>query len=185
MKKILLPLALIALAGTAACSRTTEGSVRSAGQVGSMQIVLGSEALLTGQVGLHAGNAMPFGTAQAELISAITAIRGRPTEVGTNPDCPTGAVQFAAWGPFFVHFDEGRFVGWVLDGATNPPITNDRGLAVGVRRDALDADAEIVVDTESTLGAEISVDGIGAILESAAPNARIQTLFSGITCFAR
>lgn len=185
MKKAVLPFAVALVLGASGCSRMSTGDVQSAGQPGSMQVVLGTEALLTGQVGLHPGNVIAFGTPQSEVVSAISAIRGRPTETGRNADCPTGPVDFAAWGPFFVHFENGRFVGWVVDGPTSPTITNDYGLGVGVRRNALDADAEVVPDPNSTIGVEASVDGIGALFENASANARIETLFSGVTCFAR
>lgn len=154
-------------------------------QPGSMQVVLGREALMTGQVGLHPGTTIAFGAPKAEVVSAISAIRGQPTGTGRNNECPSGAVDFAAWGALTAHFENDRFAGWVVDGETSPALNDDRGLAVGARRNELDGDAEITPVPDSSLGTEISVDGIGAILESAAPNARIKTLFSGVTCFAR
>jgi hypothetical protein len=49
----------------------------------------------------------------------------------------------------------------------------------------LDADAEIKVMRDSTLGTELSVNGIGVLMSGPKATDRVVNLFAGVTCFAR
>ena len=185
MNKLSFLAVAVAFVGTSACVRSTDQAVNSAGAPGSLEVELTQGGLSTGQRGLHHSGMVEFGQPRAEVVAAISAALGRPSATGRNTDCPTGAVDYVSYGPLDLHFENGRFAGWVMDGAANPPIESYQGLRVGLLRSELDGDSEVVVDNDSTLGTELSVDGIGAILSGPGQNARIKTLFAGVTCFAR
>lgn len=151
---------------------------------GTPQIELIANGFSSGVTGVHHSNMITFEQPQAEVVSQVTAILGQPTATGRNTDCPSGASDFVRYGALTMNFEEGRFAGWVLDG-TQPALSSYHGLAVGVRRSALIDELAAEVDANSTLGTEVDVNGIGALLSGSGPDATVTTLFSGVTCFAR
>jgi hypothetical protein len=186
MKKIaLVPLVLV-LAATAACSRSTDTPINSSGSAEASETVeLAAGGLTTGSRGLHHSNLIQFGAPRATVVSQLTDILGSPTGTGRNAECPSGPVDFVNFGALGLHFGGGRFTGWVIDEAGEPRLESYHGLKIGDRRDALDADADIEVDANSSLGTELSFNGIGVLLSGPRPSDRVTTLFSGTTCFAR
>jgi hypothetical protein len=181
--KILLAIGL-ALSATA-CSRMTNGDVNSvSGAEGNQEVELASGGLSTGSQGLHHANMIEFGSAKNDVVAQISAILGRPT-TGRNAECPTGAVDYAQYGPLQLNFENGRFAGWVVEHEGGPLLESYHGLSVGDRRSELDGDVEIEVQANSTLGTELSINGIGALLDGSGPNSKVTTLFAGTTCFAR
>ena len=150
----------------------------------SQNIELVEDGFTSGSVGLHHNNMIRFGQPQAQVVEQVTAILGSPSETGRNNDCPSGAVDFVNYGSLGLHFEGGRFVGWVLDGPS-PALETYHGLAVGTQRSALVDELAAEVDSNSTLGTEVSVNGVGALLSGPGPEARVTNLFSGVTCFAR
>jgi hypothetical protein len=185
--KTLLPLALgLALASTA-CSRMSNGDVHSASATpeGNQEVELTEGGLTTGSAGLHHANIIEFGASRQQVLAQLTPILGRP-RLGRNADCPTGAVDTADYGALHLNFQDGRFAGWVVDRVSRPALETYHGFAVGQRRSEIDLDlADLEVVENSTLGTEINAFGVGALLEGPGPNARVKTLFSGVTCFAR
>ena len=184
MKKVaLVPLVLV-LAATAACSRSTDTPINSAASP-SQTVELASGGLTTGSRGLHHSNLLQFGASRATVVSQLSGILGSPSRTGRNANCSSGPVDFVSFGALDLHFEGGLFTGWVLDEAGKPELQSYHGLSVGDRRDGLDADADIEVDANSSLGTELSFNGIGVLLSGPRPSDRVTTLFSGTTCFAR
>ena len=183
--RILLPVSLGLVLSVGACTRSADTRINSASAAGNQEVQLMAEGLTTGSRGLHHSNIINFGAPRAQVEAAIRGAIGAPTAGGRNADCPTGTVDYVTFGALNLNFENGRFVGWVVDGAGNPELETYHGLSVGDRRSELDGDAEITVDENSTLGTELVVDGVGALLDGAGPNGRVTTLFSGVTCFAR
>jgi hypothetical protein len=188
MKKIaLVPLVMI-LAATAACTRSTDTGIHSAGsqEHPGQEVELVEGGLSTGSVGLHHSNLITFGQPRAKVIEEISGALGRPTARGRNAECPSGPVDWVSFGALGLHFEGGRFVGWVIDEAGAPEVESYHGLTFGARRSELDgADMEIELVPESTLGTELMVDGIGVLMSGPGPDDRVTNLFSGVTCFAR
>lgn len=151
---------------------------------GNQEMELIGEGFSSGSRGLHHSNMITFGQPQAQVVQQVSAILGQPSQTGRNADCPTGAVDFVNYGSLGLHFEGGRFVGWVLDGPS-PALESYHGLAVGMRRSALADELAAEVDANSTLGTEVTVNGIGALLSGAGADARVTSLFTGVTCFAR
>ncbi len=187
MKKLALLSLLLALAATTACSRPSDTAVNSAGNSNAtdLEVNLAEGGLSTGQRGLHHLNILTFGLPRDRVIADISAALGRPTATGRNAECPSGPVDYASFGALDLHFEEGRFVGWVIDEAGGPEIESYQGLTFGQLRSELGGDSEVTVDADSTLGTELSVDGIGVLMSGPGQSARVTNLFSGTTCFAR
>lgn len=151
---------------------------------GAQSIELTGEGFSSGAVGLHHSNMIGFGQPQAQVVEQVTAILGQPSATGRNADCPSGAVDFVSYGSLDLHFEGGRFAGWVLDGPS-PALESYHGLRVGLERSALADELAAEPVANSTLGNEVTVNGVGALLSGPTANARVTNLFSGVTCFAR
>jgi hypothetical protein len=122
-----------------------------------------------------------FGGDQKATIAAVSAVLGKPSEQGTNSDCPSGPVQFAAWSKgLSANFAAGKFVGWT--GAVD--LKTARAIGFGSTKAAL-VKAYHPTFEETTLGTEFTVDGITGVMESDAEDAAISDLWSGMSCVAR
>jgi hypothetical protein len=149
------------------------------------QLHLAEGGFTSGSPGLHHANLIEFGQSQAEVTQALTEILG-PPQTGRNGDCPDGPVEYANFGELGVHFRDGKFVGWVLDGEMSPVLESYQGIRIGMQRSGLSAgDGDPPTFEQSSLGSEFTADGISGLLEGSGANARVKTLFSGVTCFAR
>jgi len=212
MKKIaLLPLVIV-LAATGACSRggettntTTQKNVaepvaqpapaNAAEQAAAkpaaqapdpnQSVELAEGGLSTGSRGLHHSNLLEFGQPREKVVAALSGVLGSPTATGRNAECPSGPVDFVSFGSLDLHFEGDRFAGWVIDQAGGPEVESYHGLSFGDRRNELDEDADIEVVKNSTLGTELTFNGIGVIMSGPKPTDRVTALFSGTTCFAR
>ena len=150
------------------------------------QLHLAQGGFTSGSVGLHHANLISFGQSQAEVTKALSDILGAPSRTGRNAECPDGAVEFASFGTLDVHFQGGKFVGWVLDGQMNPELESYQGLMIGQARSEISAgDGDEPTFEKSSLGAEFQSEGIGGMLSGNGPDAKVTSLFAGVTCFAR
>lgn len=150
------------------------------------ELRLTGNGLATASPGLHSSGQLTFGQSRDKVVAAITAIRGAPTATGRNAECPSGAVDFVSYGPLDLHFQGGRFAGWVLDAAATPPIEEEYGLRIGwTRADLASSDQGPATFKTGSLGPEFDFGGIGGLLDGPGRNAKVTTLFAGVTCFAR
>ena len=168
---------------SASVSADASGNMASAGE--NQEVELAANGLTTGQRGLHHANTIEFGQPREAVLTQISAVLGTPTGTGTNAECPSGPVEFASFGSLDLHFEDGRFAGWVIDEPGGPLLESYHGLSHGDMRSELDADGEIETVGNSTLGTELSVNGIGVLMSGPGPSDRVTTLFAGVTCFAR
>jgi hypothetical protein len=129
-----------------------------------------------------AGKTLEFDTPRAQVTEALTKALGPPTELGENGECGGGGgLQYAEWkDQITLWFENESFIGWDSDGKLK---TAD-GIALGSPRADLAALKGFEVE-ESTLGTEFSADGLGGILESKKPAAKITALWGGATCVFR
>jgi hypothetical protein len=138
----------------------------------------------------EATRAIPFGTDEATVISAIEKLRGKAKRE-SNDECGAGAVQFAHFGGLSLLFQEGKFGGWSLQPAEAGGIGTMNGIAIGSRRAALNtAFPTVKIDPESTLGTEFytggnSDTGVSGLLDGTGPQAKITHLWSGLNCVFR
>jgi hypothetical protein len=152
-----------------------------------MQLRLGSNGLLAGQVGLHSSQQLDFGSPRDQIVAAVTAIRGRPDGDGAYEECGAGPTQYVRFGPLTLNFQEDRFVGWILDGPSGePPIEHEMGLGIGTSRaDLVESDQGEASIEQTSLGTEFDANGIHGILSSDAADARVTELWAGVSCAVR
>ena len=135
-----------------------------------------------------AGTTTPiaFGTAKLDVLAALAAAHdGTPGVQSANGDCGAGPLTFAGWDDgLTVAFDGGAFAGWSV-GNSGP--ATEGGIGVGSPRAALQA-LNPTVDT-STLGTEFTATipggDLGGLLDGPTPEARVTTLWAGVTCMFR
>jgi hypothetical protein len=138
----------------------------------------------------ESARAIPFGTEEATVITAIEKLRGKAKR-DSNDECGAGAVQFAHFGGLSLLFQEGKFSGWSLDAAEAGGIGTMNGIAIGSTRSALNVSfPKAEIDPESTLGTEFytggdSENGISGLLDGTGPQAKITHLWSGLSCIFR
>lgn len=142
----------------------------------------GQGLTITGPLGTTLAFGSPRAAAEAETARLVGLAEGR-TE---NDECGAGPMQFTAYpGGLTLNFQDGKLVGWLLEG--DAPAVTDRGVGIGdpIREFAQSHSAEALAD--STLGNEYySQDsGIGAIGGEGDKSERVAILFAGLNCFFR
>ena len=153
---------------TAAASQVQPAAEPAAGSI----LRLSPQGLATAQPGLHSANLIAFDQPRAQVVAAVAAIRGEPTGTSENDQCGAGPMGFTEFGPLTLNFQQGRFVGWELSGAADPPIEEEYGLGIGTSRADLEqSDQGPATIEESSLGTEFDFGGIGGLLSSDAPGA--------------
>jgi hypothetical protein len=152
-----------------------------------LELRLGGGGLLAGQPGLHPSSTYAFGLPRAEIVAAVAAIRGPATGEEENRECGAGPMQFTRFGTLRLNFQEGRWVGWDLDGpAASPPLATEWGLGIGSVRSELDnGDLDAARVEQSTLGTEFSVSDVSGLLSGTGPNATVTHLWAGTDCAFR
>lgn len=124
---------------------------------------------------------IPFGTPQADAMTMLlSALTEAPREEGHSEDC---GVDYATWdNGLTVRFSRGSFAGWSVGAGSK--LTTASGLGIGSTR----ADLENAYSADigrSTLGIEFTAGSLAGILESEAPDARVQHLWAGVACLGR
>ncbi len=159
-------------------------SVAARAGLNGQELRLGPDGLLSGSPGLHSNRVFAFGMPKAEIVAAVTAIRGAPTETGANAECGAGPMDFVHFGGLSLNFQQDRFVGWsVGPPAGAQPLEDHWGLRLGTARANLtDGDQPAATIETSTLGVEFDADGIGGLLSSDAPDATVTVLWAGSNC---
>lgn len=124
-----------------------------------------------------------FGMDRDVAVPMVTAALGKPTDTGRNDECgqgPMDTVDFKDGLTLF--FQEGKFVGWDLDGRDKGGYSTAAGIGIGSTLKELRAAMTVTVDEESTLGIEFSSGELGGLLSSTAAAGKITHLWAGSTC---
>ncbi len=131
-----------------------------------------------------AARALPFGTAQQSVITAVNiTVGGAAPEQSTNEECGQGPVQFAQYANGLqLLFQNGEFRGWFLREAG---LTTADGIGVGTTRADLNAARTVEIQTDSTLGVEFNAGDLGGFLTAADGSGTVESLYAGETCFFR
>lgn len=127
---------------------------------------------------------LPFGMPMDELISWLEAIRG-PADRGTNEECGAGPLDFTVWADgLTLYFQNGAFAGWALDPRAKGVHGTMSGIGPGSTRAELEAAYDVMVE-QTTLGAEFTAGGLSGVLEGDGPEARIGSMWAGLSCVFR
>ena len=190
-------IALAAVAALAACDRSIEPAAETAPSTETTASAATPAAPVQASGGLAiegeglrifdaegAARALPFGTPQETVITAVSATTGGGApEQSTNEECGQGPVQHADYANGLqLLFQGGEFRGWVLREAG---LTTVDGIGVGTTRSALNAARTVEIQTDSTLGIEFTAGDIMGFLTAADASGTVESLYAGDTCFFR
>jgi len=169
------PLATIAAEGVAAASAAPLVALDGEG----LRLVLQSGAT----------RLLAFGAPRAQAERALGGSLGT-AERSEMAECGAGPLGFTRFGPLQLVFQDGVFVGWLVDGAGN--LSTMDGLAIGSTAAHVQAARKLERISGSTLGEEFTLGSradegpaIGGLFAGAGPDARVTALFAGTTCFFR
>ena len=127
-----------------------------------------------------------FGDSMAAVMRQLVALRG-PAERARNEECGAGPIDVASWSDGLrLAFQDDLFVGWSVDGRQPgaEAFTTLAGLGVQSPRTVLDSAYAATVE-ETSLGTEFAAAGLYGILDSAQPDARVETMWAGVSCSFR
>lgn len=150
-------------------------------------LALDSQGLRVVNASTGATRAIAFGMKEADVVSILTNLRGKPRDRGVNQECGAGPLGFANWADgLSLQFNKGRFAGWSVDGRSKAAnkLTTINGVGTGSTRTQLNK-AYTVKVSQSTLGTEFSAGSLGGLLSGSKPTDRVTSLWSGTTCFFR
>lgn len=137
---------------------------------------------------VYAGDSdLKFGTPIRAAIAAIDGMLGPGSQPETNNECGAGPMEFVKWPDGFTGvFQDGKFAGWSIDSGSPPKAyATDKAIGVGSTRAELLAAYPAVKIEQTSLGTEFTVGGYDGILAGAGPDARIETLWAGLSCVFR
>ncbi|QDX25306.1 hypothetical protein FPZ54_04200 [Sphingomonas suaedae] len=129
---------------------------------------------------------LEFGVERAIVARGAEAALGKAGATGRNGECGEGAMDFAKFDGLTLWFQDDKFVGWFLDGAT-PKLTTASGAGIGSTR-AQVADALAIRDVpDSSLGREFTTasGSFSGLLEGQGDDAKVTALWSGQACIFR
>lgn len=121
-----------------------------------------------------------FGSERQVVENAIGRALGKGGTRSANAECGAGPMQFSALDGFTLNFQNGKFVGWSIDGTLG--LTTIDGMGVGSNRAVLEQSRTITM-VDSTLGEEFSSGGIGGFLDEEGDI--VTMLYAGTQCFYR
>ena len=127
-----------------------------------------------------AARPIPFGTARAQVMTALAA-RGA-AETGTNGECGAGPLDFATWGDgLTLWFQDGALAGWALNGVEGSAASTAAGIAPGSSRAELESAYAVTVE-QTSLGTEFAAGELFGIIEGDGPDARVSAMWAGVSC---
>lgn len=128
---------------------------------------------------------LAFSTSREATVPAVTAVLGEPTGQGTNPECGAGPLDNVNYkGGLTLFFQDGKFVGWNVDGRDGSPHRTAAGLGIGSTLQQL-RDAGDVAVQDTSLGVEFAAGDLSGLVTVNRPEGKITNLWAGTTCAFR
>ncbi|MEZ0243358.1 MAG: hypothetical protein ACAH11_08295 [Sphingomonas sp.] len=124
-----------------------------------------------------------FGVSRDIAVPIVSAVLGKPVDTARNGECGQGPMEFVTFkGGLDLEFQDGKFVGWSLDGREKGGYTTMNGIGIGSSlRDLRGAFSGVTVEN-SSLGDEFSAGDLGGLLTSLKPDAKITAMWAGSVC---
>lgn len=123
-----------------------------------------------------------FGMGRDMVVTMVSAALGQPTDTGRNEECGQGPVDTTDFtGGLSLSFQDGKFVGWNLDGRDKAPYTTASGIGIGSTLKQIRDAMAVTVET-STLGIEFQAGDLSGLLTANAPDGRVEFLWAGSIC---
>jgi len=144
------------------------------------RVALAADGLLLGGT-----QSLAFGASADPVTAGVGGALGAEAKRSENNECAAGPLALAQYpGGLTLFFQDGKFVGWDVDGREKGGFAAPDGLAIGATRAELQARGDLQIEA-STVGAEFTFGGISGLLASKDPNARVTNLWAGTTCIFR
>ncbi len=148
-------------------------------EAASLKLALDSEGLRVFNTVSGASRLLPFGTARADLVKAVSAAqKARPLLQGDNLHCRAAYVTWPSG--LTALFARERFAGWSARHA-DPTLATASGVGVGSTKAALEGAYKILV-TESPQGILFTAGALAGQLDAGGPDARVTALWAGLNC---
>lgn len=123
-------------------------------------------------------------TSQTDTVKSATKLWGEALEQGRMEECGAGPIDYARFSNgVTLHFQDEIFVGWSTSNASSAGFAN--GLTIGAPVIDIEAVAGPVETFESTLGNEFGAEDLFGIADGPGTRAKIEVLWSGISCVFR
>lgn len=123
-----------------------------------------------------------FGMGRDVVVTMVTAALGKPTDTGRNEECGQGPVDTTDFkGGLSLSFQDGKFVGWDLDGREKGTYTTAAGIGIGSTLKQI-RDVMTVTVEESTLGIEFTAGELSGLLTSDKADGKVTNLWAGSVC---
>lgn len=121
-----------------------------------------------------------FGSGRQVVENALGRSLGKGGTRSSNRECGAGPMEFSTIDGLTLNFQDGKFVGWNIDGTLG--LTTIDGMGVGSNRAVLEQSRTLAMQ-ESTLGMEFRSGGIGGFLDEQGDT--VTMLYAGTQCFFR
>ena len=126
-----------------------------------------------------------FSQSREMVVPLIASSVGEPIAQGTNAECGAGPMDNVDFnGGLTLFFQDGKFVGWSVDGRNPTPYMTSNGIGIGSTLEALRATGDVSVQ-ETSLGVEFTAGAISGLLTANRPDGKITNLWAGTTCAFR
>ena len=121
-----------------------------------------------------------FGSGRQVVETALGRSLGKGGTRSSNRECGAGPMEFSTIDGLTLNFQDGKFVGWNIDGTLG--LTTIDGMGVGSNRAVLEQSRTLAMQ-ESTRGMEVRSGGIGGFLDEQGDT--VTMLYAGTQCFFR
>lgn len=126
----------------------------------------------------------PFGSSRQEIDTIASEALGMKPEISSNGECGAGPMDFSRYGALSLNFQDGKFVGWYLEGASD--LETAEGAELGMSKADLEKLYKVTPVEDSTLGDEFTTgDGSGGWLGGFFEGGKVSSLYAGTNCFFR
>jgi hypothetical protein len=126
-----------------------------------------------------------FGVSREIAVPMIATALGPQTDQGSNAECGAGPMENVDFKDgLTLFFQDGKFVGWSLDGRAPTPYKTTKGVGIGSTLQQLRDGGDVMVQSTS-LGTEFTSRELSGLLTSDTPDATVTNLWAGITCAFR
>lgn len=150
---------------------------------GTVKLALDAEGLRFVDSERGSTRLVAFGAPRGETEQAVSSALGRMPERSSLGECPAGPTDFSRFGSFQLAFQDGKWIGWSLLGASE--LTTMDGIGIGSSGAEIAGSRAVTLVPDSTLGREFVLGpaeqetAIAGILDD---GDRVETLWAGVAC---
>ena len=126
--------------------------------------------------------ALDFGDPQDAVVEQLTMIFGGP-QFGSSEECAAGPMEFASFDDFVASFQDGRLVGWMVNGPSERAVfTGPDGVGLGMAESDVSELPSYAVLENSTLGEEFMLGNGEMLVSGLIEDNQVATLWGGTSC---